>query len=65
MTVLEERYLKLQGTSLTLRRLGEALVRPRLPDKGANVEYDLNALASSCLKDDIRQMRRISNAEDI
>ena len=26
MTVLEERYLKLQGTSLTLRRLGEALV---------------------------------------
>ncbi|MPN20913.1 hypothetical protein SDC9_168292 [bioreactor metagenome] len=65
MTVLEERYLKLQGTSLTLRRLGEALVRPRLPDKGANVEYDLNALASSCLKDDIRQMRRISTAEDV
>jgi len=40
-------------------------VRPRLPDKGANVEYDLNALATSCLKDDIRQMRRISNAEDV
>ncbi|HWQ07442.1 MAG TPA: hypothetical protein VN453_09450 [Feifaniaceae bacterium] len=65
MTVLEERYLKLQGTGLTLRRLGEALVRPRLPDKGANVQYDLNALASACLRDDIRQMRRISTAEDV
>ena len=65
LTVLEERYLKLQGTGLTLRRLGEALVRPRLPDKGAHMQYDLNVVASAYLKDDIRQMRRISNAEDV
>lgn len=65
LTVLEERYLKLQGTGLTLRRLGEALVRPRLPDKGAHMHYDLNVVASAYLRDDIRQMRRISNAEDV
>ena len=65
LTVLEERYLKLQGTGLTLRRLGEALLRPRLPDKGAHMQYDLNVVASSYLKDDIRQMRRISSAEDV
>ncbi len=65
LSVLEERYLKLQGTGLTLRRLGEALVRPRLPDKGAHMQYDLNALASAYLKDDIRQMRRISSGEDV
>jgi hypothetical protein len=65
MTVLEERYLKLQGTGLTLRRLGEALLRPRLPDKGTHMKYDLNTVASAYIKDDIRQMRRISNAEDV
>ncbi|HRX58714.1 MAG TPA: hypothetical protein P5075_08080 [Eubacteriales bacterium] len=65
LSVLEERYLKLQGTGLTLRRLGEALLRPRLPDKGAHVQYDLNAMASAYIRDDIRQMRRISNAEDV
>ena len=65
LTVLEERYLKLQGTGLTLRRLGEALLRPRLPDKGAHMQYDLNVVASAYLKDDIRQMRRISSAEDV
>ncbi len=65
LTVLEDRYLKLQGTGLTLRRLGEALLRPRLPDKGAHMQYDLNVVASAYLKDDIRQMRRISNAEDV
>lgn len=65
LSVLEERYLKLQGTGLTLRRLGEALVRPRLPDKGAHMQYDLNAMASAYIRDDIRQMRRISNAEDV
>ncbi len=64
LTVLEERYLKIQGTGLTLRRLSEALVRPRLPDKGAHMQYDLNVVASAYIKDDIRQMRRISNAED-
>lgn len=65
LAVLEDRYLKLQGTGLTLRRLGEALVRPLLPDKGAHMQYDLNVVASAYLKDDIRQMRRISNAEDV
>ncbi len=65
LTTLEERYLKTCGTVLTLRRLGEALTRPRLPDKGAHMQYDLNMVASAYLKDDIRHMRRISNAEDV
>ncbi len=65
LTVLESRYLKLEGTGLTLRRLGEALTRPRLPDKGTHMQYDLNVVASAYLTDDIRQMRRISNAEDV
>ena len=65
LSVLESRFIKMQGTGLTLKRLGEALVRPRLPDKGAHMQYDLNVVASSYLKDDIRQMRRISSAEDV
>ncbi len=60
LTALEERYQENFGTSLTIKRLGEAIFTPRLPDKGAHMQYDLNVAASAYLKDDILLMQRLS-----
>ena len=41
------------------RRLGEALYRPRLPDRGRSLRYDLSLPASACLEDDLLRLDRI------
>ena len=64
LTALEERYQETFGASLTIKRLGEAIFTPRLPDKGAHMQYDLNVAASSYLKDDILLMQRLSRGRD-
>ena len=63
MQTLERRHQRIFNTSLTLRRLGEALQQPRLPDKGDCVHYDFSLPASAYLAEDLRQIRRISRRE--
>ena len=46
------------GVPLTLRRLGEAVHSPRLPDKGKWVQYDLSVPASSYVADDLALLMR-------
>lgn len=60
MRTLERRHQRIFNTSLTLRRLGEALQQPRLPDKGDCMNYDFSLPASAYLAEDLRQIRRIS-----
>jgi hypothetical protein len=63
MQTLERRHQRIFNTSLTLRRLGEALQQPRLPDKGDCMHYDFSLPASVYLAEDLRQIRRISRRE--
>lgn len=64
LTALERRHQAAFSTALTLKRLAEALYRPRIPDKGRHMLYNLSMPASSYVEDDIAMMRRICKEED-
>lgn len=57
---LEQRYRMLYHRSMTLARLGEALLCPMLPDRGRAVGYDGSVSASTYVQDDIDRMKRLS-----
>ena len=63
MLTLEQAHQEQFGTALTLRRLGEALYRPRLPDRGRSLRYDLSLPASACLEGDIEMLKRMRPAD--
>ena len=63
LRILERRHQRLFNTTLTIRRLGEAMQQPRLPDKGKCMNYDFNLPASAYLAEDLRQIRRICRRE--
>lgn len=57
--LLERRHQAIFTRSLTIARLGEALLKPRLPDRGRHTQYDRSIPASSYLLDDIAWMQRM------
>ena len=63
MGVLERCHQRIYNTSLTIRRLGEALQQPRLPDRGNCLKYDFSRPASDYLEEDLRQIERICRRE--
>lgn len=63
LRVLEREHQKEFNTALTLGRLGEALVAPRVPDRGERMQYDPTLAASLYLKDDLAQLERIYRKE--
>ena len=50
------------NTVLTLRRLGEAVEHPRLPDRGKALDYDFSIPASAYLEDDLLTLDRTRTA---
>ena len=58
LEVLERQHQKTFNTVLTLRRLGEAIHSPRLPDKGKRMQYDLSVPASAYVADDLALLDR-------
>ena len=58
LLTLEQQHQKNCGVPLTLRRLGEAVYSPRLPDKGSWMQYDLSVPASSYVGDDLALLMR-------
>jgi len=64
LETLEARHQAMFSTSLTLKRLAEALFRPRLPDRGG-LTYDLGLPASAYVRDDIITMHRICRKVDL
>ncbi len=64
LAVLERRHQAVFAAALTLQRLAEAVVRPRLPDKGRHLQYNLSMPASLYLEDDIAALRRICREEE-
>ncbi len=61
LKVLEEEYQKEFGRRLTLGRLGEAIISPRCPDRGACGKYDKNIAASVYVEDDIQKLVRLQS----
>ena len=58
LTALERVYRERFARSLTLSRLGEAVVLPLSPDKGRGLRYDPNLPASECVQTDLAQLLR-------
>ncbi len=56
---LEQTHQQCFNTALTLRKLGEAVSQPRLPDRGNQLSYDFSVPASAYLEDDLLQLDRI------
>ncbi len=59
LRALEKAHQETFNTVLTLRRLGEAVEHPRLPDRGNALEYDFSIPASAYLEDDLLLLDRI------
>ncbi len=63
MTVLEQEHQRVFSTALSIRRLGEALQQPRLPDKGTCMRYDFSLPASAYLEEDLAQIDKLCRKE--
>lgn len=59
LLALEQCHQRSFGTQLTLGRMAEALLRPRAPYRGRHLQYDLSALPSGYVADDIESFRRL------
>lgn len=58
---LEEEYQNLFRRKLTLSRLSEAVISPRVPDLGSYMNYDLNLAPSGYLLNGIERLIRLEN----
>lgn len=58
---LEEEYQNLFRRKLTLSRLSEAVISPRVPDLGSYMNYDLNLAPSGYLLNGIERLTRLEN----
>ena len=61
LSVLEEEYQLIFEKNLTLNRLSEAVFSPRYPDKGLNMNYDMNHPPSMYVVNDIEHLKRLEN----
>ena len=59
LRALEREHQRVFSAALTIRRLGEALTQPRLPDKGDCMTFDFSLPASSYLEEDLSRLDRI------
>jgi hypothetical protein len=59
MRVAEYEYQLTHNRMLTLERLGEVLINPRMPDKGNNLSYDMHIKPSEYIMEDINLLKRL------
>ena len=59
LLALETEFRSLYARTLTLSRLGEAVILPLCPDKGGCMTYDLSRAASTYLEGDIELLKRM------
>ncbi|MHC2994809.1 MAG: cytidyltransferase [Candidatus Atribacteria bacterium] len=58
LEALEDEYQSIQQRKLTLGHLGEVIIYPRYPDRGEDMDYNLNLSPSHYLKNDLELLRR-------
>jgi len=61
LEALEDEYQGEHERMLTVAQLGEVILSPRIPDKGYNIDYDMNHKASDYLKNELEHLRRLRN----
>lgn len=61
LSTLEEEYQKKYGRNLTIKQLSEVFINSRYPDKGNDIEYDMNLKASHYLNNDLEQLKRLED----
>ncbi len=61
LRTLERRHQVMFGCNLTLNRLGEATVTPRVPDRGGKLWYDRILSPSVYVETDIEMLLRLEN----
>lgn len=61
LEALEKEYEQINQRNLTLNHLGEVFVSPRYPDRGRNINYDLNLNPSHYLRNDLELLSRMQN----
>ena len=59
LQALETEYQELYEKNLTVKRLGEVLISPRLPYLGENIYYDLNKEASGYMDATIEMLTKL------
>ena len=59
LQTVETRHQQCFSTALTIRRLAEAFIYPRIPYRGRYTRYDPNATASDYVRDDLQSFRRL------
>ena len=59
LQALEREHQRSFSAALTIRRLGEALLQPRLPDKSDCMSFDFSLPPSSYLEEDLARLDRI------
>lgn len=59
LSALEEEYQNEHERMLTVAQLGEVIMSPRIPDKGFNIDYDMNHKATDYLKNELEHLRRL------
>lgn len=59
LEALEDAYQSEHERMLTVAQLGEVVLSPRIPDKGFNIDYDMNNKASDYLKNELEHLRRL------
>ncbi len=59
LLTLEAEYRALYARSLTLSRLGEAVILPLCPDKGGRMAYDVSRAASNYVDNDLELLSRL------
>jgi hypothetical protein len=61
LSVLEDEYHIIHERNLNLLNLGQVFTAPRCPDKGENMDYDLNLSPSHYIKNDLEIFARFEN----
>jgi len=64
LRALGDAYKAQYSRSLTLPRLGEAIILPLSPDKGEAMRYDPNSTAEACLEHDLNLLVRMRNLQE-
>jgi len=59
LQTLESEYQEVFEKKLTVKRLGEVLISPRIPYRGDNIHYDLNKEASSYMDASIEMLIKL------
>jgi nicotinic acid mononucleotide adenylyltransferase len=63
MQTLETEYQRIYERKLTLKRLSEVMVSPRVPDRGKDISYDLNVEPSRYIENDINLLMRLKKSK--